>query len=116
MPPPPFDERDQSQSYITTDGQLASLSWCQAPIWGPRPNFYYSQTVAGLLMWSALSDEGLGLSLQLLLALASAVILGSEFRGTHNHILLPQIRGSPNLEGQVPIFISLRNMMTQLYP
>jgi hypothetical protein len=21
-------------SYITTDGQSASLSWCQAPIWG----------------------------------------------------------------------------------
>jgi hypothetical protein len=31
--------------------------------------------------------------LQLLLALASAVILGSESRGTHEHILLSQIRG-----------------------
>jgi hypothetical protein len=30
--------------------------------------------------------------LQLLLALASAVILGSESRGTRDHILLPQIR------------------------
>jgi hypothetical protein len=27
----------QSQSYITTDGQSASLTWCQAPIWDPRP-------------------------------------------------------------------------------
>jgi hypothetical protein len=26
-------------SYITTDGQLASLSWCQAPIWDQRPIF-----------------------------------------------------------------------------
>jgi hypothetical protein len=43
--------------------------------------------------------------LQLLLALASAVILGSESRGTHDHILLSQIRDSPNLEGQVPVFI-----------
>jgi hypothetical protein len=43
--------------------------------------------------------------LQLLLAFASAVILGSESRGTH-HILLSQIRDFPNLEGQVPIFIS----------
>jgi hypothetical protein len=40
--------------------------------------------------------------LQFLLVLASAVILGSESRGTHDHILLPQIRDSPNLEGQVP--------------
>jgi hypothetical protein len=47
--------------------------------------------------------------LQLLLVLASAVILRSEYRGTHDHILLSQIRHSPNLEGQIPVFISLRN-------
>jgi hypothetical protein len=46
-----------SQSYITTDGQSASLSWCQAPIWALRPDFYYCQTVAGLLMWGALSQS-----------------------------------------------------------
>jgi hypothetical protein len=28
-----------SQNYITTGGQSASLSWCQAPIWDPRPIF-----------------------------------------------------------------------------
>jgi hypothetical protein len=49
-------------SYITTDGQSASLSWCQAPISGLRPDFYYCQTIAGLLMWGALSDERTGLS------------------------------------------------------
>jgi hypothetical protein len=54
--------------------------------------------------------------LQLLLAVASAVILGSEFRGTHDHILLSQIRASHNLNGQVPIFISSRNRVTQFYP
>jgi hypothetical protein len=32
-----------------------------APIWGLRPDFYYCQTVAGLLMWGALSDERTGL-------------------------------------------------------
>jgi hypothetical protein len=37
-------------------------------------------------------------SLQLLLVLASAVIFGSESLETHNHILLSEIRGSPNLE------------------
>jgi hypothetical protein len=47
--------------------------------------------------------------LQLLLVLASAVILGSESRGTHDHILLSQIRDFPNLEGQVPVFISPRH-------
>jgi hypothetical protein len=43
------------------DGQLDSL-WNNAPIWGLRPDFYYCQTVAGLLMWGTLSDERTGLS------------------------------------------------------
>jgi hypothetical protein len=30
--------------------------------------------------------------------------------------LLSQIRDSPNLEGQVPVFISSRNRVAQLYP
>jgi hypothetical protein len=54
--------------------------------------------------------------LQLLLVLASAIFLRSESRGTHDHILLSQIRDSSNQEGQVPIFISPRNRMVQLYP
>jgi hypothetical protein len=41
-------------------------------------------------------------SLQLLLVLASTVILSSDSRGTRDHILLSQIQDSPNLEGQVP--------------
>jgi hypothetical protein len=50
------------QSYVTTDGQSASLCWNEAPIWGLRPDFYYCLTFAGLLMWGALSDERTGLS------------------------------------------------------
>jgi hypothetical protein len=99
-----------------TDGQSASLPWCQAHIWGPRPEFYYCQTVACLLMWGALCDERTGCRLQLLLDLASAVILESESCGIHDHILLSQIRDSTNLEGQVPVFISLRKRVAQLYP
>jgi hypothetical protein len=44
--------------------------------------------------------------LQLLLAVASTIILGSESLGTDDHILLPHIRDSSTLEGQVPVFIS----------
>jgi hypothetical protein len=51
-----------SQSYITTYGQSASRSWNTALVWGLRPGFCYYQTVAVLLMWSALSDERTGLS------------------------------------------------------
>jgi hypothetical protein len=55
-------------------------------------------------------------SLQLLLVLASAIILRSDTRGTHDYILQSQIRDSPNLEDQVPVFISPRNRVAQLYP
>jgi hypothetical protein len=54
--------------------------------------------------------------LQLLLVLASAVILRSEPRGTQNHILLSQVRDSPNLEGQIPVFICPRDRVALLYP
>jgi hypothetical protein len=54
--------------------------------------------------------------LQLLVVLASAVILASEARKTHDQILLSQIQDSPNLEGQVPVFMSSRNRVDLLYP
>jgi hypothetical protein len=50
------------ESHVTNDSQSASLSWNKAPIWVLRPDFYYCQTAAGLLMWGALSDERTGLS------------------------------------------------------
>jgi hypothetical protein len=57
-------ELDYSKSgcYGLTDGQSASLSFNKEPTWGLRPDFYYCQTVAGLLIWSAVSDERTGLS------------------------------------------------------
>jgi hypothetical protein len=83
------------ESYVTTDGQSASLSGNKAPIWGLRPDFYYCQTVSGLLMGSVLYDERTGLSFTVPAALASEVILGSESRGTRHHILRCQIREFP---------------------
>jgi hypothetical protein len=50
------------ESYVTTDGQSANLSWNKTPIWDLRSDFYYCQTVVVLLMWGALSDERTGLS------------------------------------------------------
>jgi hypothetical protein len=54
--------------------------------------------------------------LQLLLVLASAAILRSESRWAHVHILLSQTREFHILKGQVPIFISRRKRVDQLYP
>jgi hypothetical protein len=72
--------------------------------------FGYSPFVASTL------TSGWVCRLQLLLVLISAVILRSESRGTHDHILLSQIRDSPNLQGQVPVFISPRNRVARLHP
>jgi hypothetical protein len=54
--------------------------------------------------------------LQLLLALPSAFILRSESCGTDDHVLLSQIRDSPNLEGQVPVFIQPKNRVARYTP
>jgi hypothetical protein len=53
---------------------------------------------------------------QLLLELASAVILMSESHGTHDHILLSQIRGSPKHGGPGPRINNPRNRVAWLYP
>jgi hypothetical protein len=84
------ESESESESYITTDGQSASLSWNKAPIWGLRPDFYYPQTFASFLIWGAPLTRGRVCRLQLLLALASAVIFGSESLATRDHILLSQ--------------------------
>jgi hypothetical protein len=63
---------------------------------------YNSQTVEGFVGVGAPSlARGRACSLQFLLGLASAVILGSQFRRTHVHILLSQIWDCTNLEGQI---------------
>jgi hypothetical protein len=53
------------QSYLTTDGQSASLSWYQPTIWDPRPiflSFPRKLSKDFFLVWDALSDEKVSLS------------------------------------------------------
>jgi hypothetical protein len=97
----------QSPGYFTTDGLPPITSyWRQAP-WYSRLAIFFQLSPCGHSPYVTSSlTRGSVCRLQLLLALASAVILGSESRGTHDHILLSQIRDSPNLLGQVLVFIS----------
>jgi hypothetical protein len=84
---------------------------------GAQDQIFISVRLLPVCWCGALSlKRGRVCRLQLLLALDIADILGSESRGTHNHILLSQIRDSPNLEEQVPAFIFSRNRVVQLYP
>jgi hypothetical protein len=81
----------QSQSYIMTDGRMASLSLCQAPIWEQTnlsvPFIIFRQVWICLHCMPSLM-RGQICSSQLLLGLAIAVFLVSESQGTHDHILL----------------------------
>jgi hypothetical protein len=54
----------QSESKLCYDRQSVGQSvLVSSPIWGPRSDFYYRQTAAGLLMLDALSDEMTDLTL-----------------------------------------------------
>jgi hypothetical protein len=64
-------------------------------------------------MWGALSDERMGLPFTIA---AGPRQRSHSSRVTRDHILLSQIRDSPNLEVQVRVFISPRNRVAQLYP
>jgi hypothetical protein len=66
------------------------------PIWGPTPDLYYCNTVM-YFMCGTLSDERMGLSFTI--AAGPCQRNHSWFRvlRAHDHILLSQIRDSPNL-------------------
>jgi hypothetical protein len=107
----------QSQSYLTTDSQSASLSWCQATI-RTRDQFFFlleiflSQLRICYFMAPSLT-RGWVCNLLLLLGNVSAVPLGSESHGTQDHILLSKFFRHPNMEGQVSVFISPRDRVVQ---
>jgi hypothetical protein len=109
--------QSRSQSYFTTGGlPPISSSLRQAP-WNTRPVILFSNwtlTVIDSPNVTSFLTRGWVFRLYLLLYLAIAVILRSESRGTHDHILLSRIRDSPNL--QVPIFIYPGNSVALLYP
>jgi hypothetical protein len=110
----------QSQSYITTDGQSASLSRCQTPIWDPQQTSLIFLIIFRELLVSWCGAPSLtrsrARSLQLLLGLASSVFLRPESGGVMTIILLSQIWDSSNLEGQVPIFISPQDQASLVIP
>jgi hypothetical protein len=99
-------KKSKSHIYVTTDGVSASLSWCEAPS-GAQGQIFVNVRQLRFLRGAPSLTRGRVCHLQLLLAFAGTVILGSEPRGTRDHILLSQIRDSSKLGGggPVPVFI-----------
>jgi hypothetical protein len=101
----------QSDSELLYDWRFTANQFVLAisPLGLTTSNFIFQLNLYGYSPYVTTSlKRGWVCRLQLLLVLASTVILRSHSRGTHDHIFLSQIRGSPNLEGQVPVFISPR--------
>jgi hypothetical protein len=88
-----YDRRSVGQSVLVSSTHL-----------GPKTRFLLlSDSFTSVDVGRALWREGGSVAYK---CLASIVILKSESCGTHDHISLSQFRDSPNLEGQVPVFIS----------
>jgi hypothetical protein len=82
-----------SQSHIATDGRSVSQSvLVSSPIWGSWQDIHYCLTIRSC--FCPLTRGRVCLS-YMLLAIASAVFLGSESLGTRDHILLSQIWDFP---------------------
>jgi hypothetical protein len=88
---------NQSQIYLTTSGQSASLSWYQAAIWDTRPiilSFHgkYFQALFSNQAPYLRRGRICNLSAQLLQGLASSVTLKSKSRRTRGNIFLSHLR------------------------
>jgi hypothetical protein len=72
---------------------------------GPKSNFSITVRELRVCWCGQLSlKSGRVCRLQLRLTLASAVMIRSDSRGTHDNILLPEIPVFSNPQGQVPVF------------
>jgi hypothetical protein len=102
------------QSYVKGRKPVGQV-WVSDLIWGTRPDFSYCQTVAGLLVWGALSDERMGLPY----TIAAGSSPAQSFSGPNPARLMTTFNclrfETPNLEGQLLVTIYPRNRVVQLY-
>jgi hypothetical protein len=86
---------------FATDGQSASTSWCRAALWGPWPDFIYS------LVWHVLPSSCRVPSLTRgQVCILQCTSLTGQSREGPVTIYYCLIWGSPDLEDEVPVFIS----------
>jgi hypothetical protein len=72
---------ESNSNYVTTDGQSASMSWCQGPPGVHDQTHFYCHTATSLFMRGTSSDESTGLSF------TNAV--GPRQR-SHSHVRVPR--------------------------
>jgi hypothetical protein len=105
----------EARTYCTTDGQSVSQHvLVSSTLVGLLPRYYFLSVCCCLkfavfFLWGALSDERTGLQF-------AVQSLNGPSRSEPVTLLYCLIWDSRNLEGQVPVFISRRNRVAQLYP
>jgi hypothetical protein len=87
--------QSQSQSHIAIDGQSISKSWCRAPSGAHDQIFITFWQLRSYFCGAPSLTRGRVCLLFMLLALSSAVFLGSESLGTSVHILRSKICNFP---------------------
>jgi hypothetical protein len=102
-------------SYVTTDSQSVSLSWCQAPIWDLRPIFLLLSLIISRQLWVCWCGvpsltRGRDCSIQLLLGIANTVFFGSE------HILLSLLLRLPQHGGSISCIHFLQEQGSPVIP
>jgi hypothetical protein len=103
----------QNQSYVMTDGQSASLSWCQAPSVAQDQIFVSVRQL--LVCWCGTPSLTSGqVSFMIAAGPCQCSHFGSKSHGIHDLIIPSQIP-DPHLEGQVSVFIPPRNRVAQLH-
>jgi hypothetical protein len=105
-----YDRRSVGQSVLVSGTHLGHSTNFSPSFF----NYFFRQL---LVCWSETPSltRGRVCNFQLLLESASGAFLALESRETHGHILFSQFWDSPTLEGQVPVLISSRNRVSQLY-
>jgi hypothetical protein len=110
---------NESWSWIY-DRHSVCQSWCQAPIWDLRPILFlfeisFIQLRVYFVAPSLTSGRVSKFLYNCFWALPEQSLLGWSPAGLVA-IFYCLIWDSPNLEGEVPVFISPRNRVAQLYP
>jgi hypothetical protein len=107
-----------SGSYFLYDWRFIANQFllAKSPLRLTTSNFIFQLNICGFSPYvTSRLMRGWVYRLRLLQVLVNAVIIRSDSRATHDRILLSQNRDSPNLKGQVPVFISPRNRLARLY-
>jgi hypothetical protein len=104
----------RSRSYFTTDGQSISMSWYRAPLRDLRPDITSCRKAA---LWK-LRSSFCGAASLTRWRVCNLQCNRSMVQVAQNPkpYFTVSSETPPNLEGQVPVFISPRNRVAQLYP